>query len=120
MSCNVYQTTYADCRVSFLIKFSAVSCGLIVSLPSIKAFERLEEKPTMASGGAKGKINHENCRSWLASVMPKHSFQDFHKDREKTEEQLFMDLKDGKILCRLLQFLTKEEIIIKTRYLTGI
>ena len=74
----------------------------------------------MASGGAKGKINHENCRSWLADVMPKHSLQDFHKDREKTEEQLFMDLKDGKILCRLLQFLTKEEIIIKNRYLVGI
>ena len=69
----------------------------------------------MASGGAKGKITHENCRNWLASVMPKHSLQDFHKDKEKTEEQLFYDLKDGKILCRLLQFLTKEEIIIKTR-----
>ena len=70
----------------------------------------------MASGGGKGKINHENCRTWLASVMPKNSLQDFQKDKEKTEEQLFNDLKDGKILCRLLQFLTKEEIIIKNRY----
>ena len=71
----------------------------------------------MALGGGKVKISHENCRTWLASVMPRHSLQDFQKDKEKTEEQLFNDLKDGKILCRLLQFLTKEEFTIKNRYL---
>ena len=69
----------------------------------------------MASGGGKEKTNQEKCRSWLTSVMPKHSLQDFHKDKERTEEQLFYDLKDGKILCRLLQFLTKEEMMMKNR-----
>ena len=65
--------------------------------------------------GGREKINHENCRAWLTSVLPKHSTQDFQKDKEKTEEQLFNDLKDGKLLCRLLQFFTKEEIAIKNR-----
>ena len=68
--------------------------------------------------GGREKINHENCRAWLTSVLPKHSTQDFQKDKEKTEEQLFNDLKDGKLLCRLLQFFTKEEIAIKNRLVT--
>ena len=69
----------------------------------------------MALVPGKGRMNHENCRIWLIEVMPKNSLQDFQINKEKTEEQLFNALKDGKILCRLLQFLTKEEIIIKTR-----
>ena len=68
--------------------------------------------------GGREKINHENCRAWLTSVLPKHSTQDFQKDKEKTEEQLFNDLKDGKLLCRLVQFFTKEEIAIKNRLIS--
>ena len=35
--------------------------------------------------GGREKINHENCRAWLTSVLPKHSTQDFQKDKEKTD-----------------------------------
>lgn len=59
-------------------------------------------------------MSHETCRAWLTSVMPRHTTQDWGKDKN-TEEQLFNDLKDGKFLCRLLQFLTKEEMGIKNR-----
>ena len=66
--------------------------------------------------GNREKINHENCRTWLSSVLPKTTTLHIQKDKEKTEEQLFNDLKDGKLLCRLLQFFTKEEISIKNRF----
>lgn len=114
--CNVMfiKQTYAEYIISYQVLTSYwPDSGRSQECQTSETFKSLDvRREIMASKGG----NHENCRTWLASVMPKNSLQDFQKDKEKTEEQLFIDLKDGKILCRLLQFLTKEELIIKNRY----